>query len=309
VLLTVDEATEHKMLILTLLDRPVIPSSRGEASAEADPVNTSPAIKSASVAVSPTADSEIVDKFLKCICEADSRLFKELLGAHGLQHSRRRDGATLLHLCASFGFLQGVCLLLQSKCPMRLDLNGCSALHYAAASNQPLIASELLSAFPSSLAMCNDAGDSAFIVAVRAKAPAVLAVLIAVPKAPSSRTAAVAKGLSLCGAEGLPPLHLAVKIGALHCAELILGAQPSQVNLQLPTVPHPLHVAASSPSEFAEGAVKLLLQCGADISAKDGFGLTAAEVAAAAGNLSLARILNNVAVTVADLEALKVSAI
>jgi ankyrin repeat protein len=192
---------------------------------------------------------------------------------------------------------------------MRLDLSGSTALHHAAAANHPLIVSELLCAFPSSLGMCNDAGDTAFITAVRAQSPAVVAVLTAVPTGSSSRTAALAKALSIPGAEGLPPLHLAIKIGALRCAELLLSAQPSLVNFHTPTIPRPLHVAAASLSDLAEGAAKLLLQAGADVMAKDAQGLTAVEVAAAVGNASLARILNNVAAAVADLASLKVSAL
>jgi ankyrin repeat protein len=70
-----------------------------------------------------------------------------------------------------------------------------------------------------------------------------------------------------------------------------------------------LHVAAASRSDFAEAAARLLLQAGADVNAKDSQGLSAAEVAAAAGNLSLSCILNGVSCAVAELESLKVSAL
>ncbi len=157
--------------------------------------------------------------------------------------------------------------------------------------------------------MCNDAGDTAFITAVRAQAPAVIAVLIAVPPGSTSRSAAITKALMSPGAEGLPPLHLSVKIGALRCAELLLSAQPSHSNFHTPTITHPLHVVAASRSDFSEAAARLLLQAGADVNAKDSQGLSAAEVAAAAGNLSLSRILNGIACAVAELESLKVSAL
>jgi hypothetical protein len=157
--------------------------------------------------------------------------------------------------------------------------------------------------------MCNDAGDTAFITAVRAQAPAVIAVLTAVPSGSTSRAAAVTKALTAPGAEGLPPLHLSVKIGALRCAELLLSAQPSHANFCTSTIPYPLHVVAASKSDFAEGAAKLLLQAGADVTARDSQGVSAADAAASAGNLSLARLLNNLALAVADLASLKVSAL
>ena len=336
---TVGEEEEHRGYLLALLDRPVV-VTRGDAGVHAacDAAAAAAAADvAAAVAVSDVRGGvrDAMAEFIDCIGRLDTQRFKALLGSHGLHHTRQGDGATLLHVCAQSGFLQGVCLLLQSKCPMRLDLHGCTAMHHAAAANHPLIVSELLCAFPSCLVMCNDAGDTSFITAVRAHAPAVIAVLTAVPSSSSSRAAALAKALASPGAEGLPPLHLAVRIGALRCAELLLNAAPSHANLHTPTVPHPLHVVAASQSEFAEGAAKLLLQvwglyfgvwalgvqvifhlltlratqAGSDISVKDSKGRSAADAAAAAGNTSLARILSNVAAAVADLAALKVAAL
>ena len=302
--MTVGEECEHRSHLLSILDRPMmkyqaVPHTGSVAAAasldNADTVNVS--------------GTDIISSFIDCIGRLDTQQFKVLLGSHGLHHVRQTDGATLLHLCANFGFHQGVSLLLQSKCPMRLDVHGCTALHHAAAANHPLIASELLCAFPSCLAMCNDAGDTAFITAIRAQAPAVIAVLTAVPNASSSRAAAVAKALAIPGAEGLPPLHLSVKIGALRCAELVLGAQPSHANLHTPTIPFPLHVVAASHSDFAEGGARMLLQAGADVTAQDSRGVTAADVAAAAGNASLSRVLHGVAAAAADLAALHVPAL
>jgi ankyrin repeat protein len=280
--------------------------SDGIAAATTDTAANAPASAAEN---SSRSGQDVTSSFLDCISQLDIQRFKVMLGSHGLHHSRPADGATLLHLCSQSGFLQGVTLLLQSKCPMRLDLHGCTALHHAAAANQPLIASELLCAFPSSLGMCNDGGDTAFITAIRAQAPAVIAVLTAVPAGSSSRAAALAKALLTPGAEGLPPLHLSVKIGALRCAELLLSAQPSHANLHTPTVPRPLHVVAASSSNFAEGAARLLLQAGAEVTATDSKGQTAADVAEGAGSVSLARILRNVASAVADLASLKVKAL
>ena len=48
------------------------------------------------------------------------------------------------------------------------------------------------------------------------------------------------------------------------------------------------------------------VQAGSDVTVKDAKGRSAADLAAAAGNASLARILNNVAAAVKDLAALKV---
>ena len=53
----------------------------------------------------------------------------------------------------------------------------------------------------------------------------------------------------------------------------------------------------------------MLLQAGADVTAKDSRGVTAADVAAAAGNASLSRVLHGVAAAAADLAALHVSAL
>jgi ankyrin repeat protein len=305
-LLTVGEEAEYRSNLLSLLDRPMLKAARDDA---AKTVGSSAAVIALDTDDAHRSSPDVMSNFIECISRLDTQRFKVLLGSHGLHHSRQADGATLLHLCAQSGFHQGVCLLLQSKCPMRLDLHGCTALHHAAAANHPLIASELLCAFPSSLAMCNDAGDTAFITSVRAHAPAVIAVLTAVPQGSSSRAAALTKALTIPGAEGLPPLHLSVKIGALRCAELLLSAQPSHANLHTPTIPHPLHVLAASRSEVAEGAARLLLQAGADVNAKDSNGISAAGIAAAAGNASLSRILAGVASAVAELESLKVSAL
>lgn len=303
---TVAEEADYRAHLLALLDRPVAKPTRN------DVVTTMPAVPNTPAAadnLKSVLESNVIASFIDCIGQSDTQRFKVLLGSHGLHHSRQDDGATLLHICAQHGFLQGVSLLLQSKCPMRLDLHGCTALHHAAAANHPLITSELLCAYPSSLAMCNDAGDTAFITAVRAQAPAVIAVLTAVPSGSTSRAAAVTKALAAPGAEGLPPLHLSVKIGALRCAELLLSAQPSHANFCTSTIPYPLHVVAASKSDFAEGAAKLLLQAGADVTARDSQGVSAADVATFAGNLSLARLLNNLALAVADLASLKVSAL
>jgi ankyrin repeat protein len=309
---TVPEQADHRATLLALLDRPMPKMTRVTADSVAA-ATTDTAVNAAAAAAAAENSSrggqDVTSSFLDCISQLDIQRFKVLLGSHGLHHSRPADGATLLHLCSQCGFLQGVTLLLQSKCPMRLDLHGCTALHHAAAANQPLIASELLCAFPSSLGMCNDGGDTAFITAIRAQAPAVVAVLTAVPAGSSSRVATLAKALLTPGAEGLPPLHLSVKIGALRCAELLLSAQPSHANLHTPTVPRPLHVVAASSSNFAEGAARLLLQAGADVTAADSKGLTAADVAEGTGNVSLARILRNVASAVADLASLKVAAL
>ncbi len=51
----------------------------------------------------------------------------------------------------------------------------------------------------------------------------------------------------------------------------------------------------------------MLLQAGADVTAKDSRGVTSADVAAAAGNTSLSRVLHGVAAAAADLAALRVS--
>ena len=48
------------------------------------------------------------------------------------------------------------------------------------------------------------------------------------------------------------------------------------------------------------------MQAGSDVTVKDAKGRSAADLAIAAGNTSLARILNNVAAAVKDLAALKV---
>jgi ankyrin repeat protein len=303
---TVSEEMEFRSHCAALLDRPSTKAARNDHSKSS---SSSEVIVPIEIDNTRNDTTSLITLFIDCIGQFDTQRLKTLLGSHGLHHSRPADGATLLHLCAQTGFHQGVCLLLQSKCPMRLDIHGCTALHHAAAANHPLIASELLCAFPSCLAMCNDAGDTAFITAVRAQAPAVIAVLTAVPPGSTSRSAAVTKALMSPGAEGLPPLHLSVKIGALRCAELLLSAQPSHSNFHTPTITHPLHVAAASRSDFSEAAARLLLQAGADVNAKDLQGLSAAEVAAAAGNLSLSRILNGIACAVAELETLKVSAL
>jgi hypothetical protein len=118
-----------------------------------------------------------------------------------------------------------------------------------------------------------------------------------------------AKTLSIPRAEGFPPLHLSVKIGALRCAERVLGAQLSHANLHTLTIPFPLHVVAASCSDFAEGGTRMLLQAGADVTAKVLRGVTAADVAAAAGNASLSRMLHGVAAAAADFAALYVSAL
>ncbi len=305
-LMTVGDETEYRTNLLSLLDRPMPKAVRQEA---AKSVGDAAVLVTVDTNDAHASTPDAISNFIECISRLDTNRFKILIGSHGLHHCRHADGATLLHLCAQSGFHQGVCLLLQSKCPMRLDLHGCTPLHHAAAANHPLIASELLCAFPSSLAMCNDAGDTAFITSVRAHAPAVMSVLTALPQGASSRVAALTKAIAMPGAEGLPPLHLSVKIGALRCAEVLLGAQPSQANFHTPTIPRPLHVLAASRSELAEGAARLLLQAGADINAKDALGFSAADIAAAAGNASLSRILANVAVAVCEMESLKVSAL
>jgi hypothetical protein len=89
----------------------------------------------------------------------------------------------------------------------------------------------------------------------------------------------------------------------------VIVLQPSHANLHTPTIPFPLHDVAASHWDFVEGGSRKLLQAGADVTLKDSRGVTAADVAAAAGNASLSRVLHGLAAAAADLAALHVSAL
>lgn len=88
------------------------------------------------------------------------------------------------------------------------------------------------------------------------------------------------------------PLHLASAKGCAETVDLLIRCQ-ADVNALNGNQSTPLHLAASSHLALEGTIVRLLLQHGANIDAKDSEGHTPFEIASSEGNWWIAKVLSD----------------